>query len=161
MEPTEADALPYRPCVGIVLANPQGRIFAGRRIDAQVDAWQMPQGGIDAGENPRAAALRELGEETGVTSDLVRVEAETAGWLRYDLPVELVPRLWDGRFRGQEQRWFLMRFLGEDSQIAIETEHPEFACWTWLGPDELMRKVIAFKRDVYIRVLAEFESALT
>ncbi len=156
MAPSDADALPYRPCVGMVLANLEGQVFAGQRIDAQIDAWQMPQGGIDAGETPRMAALRELREETGITHDLVRFEAESVDWLRYDLPPDLVSKVWNGRYRGQEQRWFLMRFLGRDSQIEIESDHPEFARWRWLAPSELIQSVIAFKRDVYRKVFAEF-----
>ena len=160
MAPVDVEALPYRPCVGIVLANTQGQVFAGQRIDAQVDAWQMPQGGIDAGETPHMAALRELREETGVTRDLVRLEAESVDWLRYDLPPDLVSTIWNGRYRGQEQRWFLMRFLGMDDQIEIRSEHPEFIRWTWLTPGELIQTVIAFKREVYTKVFAEFGSLL-
>ena len=115
MTAAEILALPYRPCVGLVLVNRDGRVFAGQRIDNPEPAWQMPQGGIDEGEAPLEAALRELGEETGIPADAVEVVAETPDWIPYDLPAELVPRLWKGRFRGQRQRWFLMRFLGEDA----------------------------------------------
>lgn len=160
MTPGEIANLPYRPCVGIVLANREGRIFAGQRLDSEVAAWQMPQGGIDPGEDPRDAALRELWEETGVTRDLVTVEAETADWVRYDLPPHLLGRVWKGRFRGQEQRWFLMRFKGADNQIVIETEHPEFSEWTWIDPRDLVEKIVPFKRDVYAQVIAEFADRL-
>jgi putative (di)nucleoside polyphosphate hydrolase len=139
-----------------MLANPAGRVFVGQRIDRDTDAWQMPQGGIDGDETPREAGLRELREETGVTADLVRIEAETAGWLTYDLPADLVPRIWKGRFRGQKQKWLLMRFLGRDDQVVIASEHPEFSSWTWLDPDELVARIVPFKRAVYASVLAEF-----
>lgn len=160
MTPAEIDALPYRPCVGVMLANARGEVFVGQRIDNNIAAWQMPQGGIDPGETPRDAALRELREETGVPADLVHVEAETAGWVHYDLPHELVPRLWKARYRGQEQKWFLLRFAGSDDQIDIATPHPEFSEWRWLDPAELVANIVPFKRSVYEAVLAEFGDLL-
>jgi len=160
MTPEMISKLPYRKNVGMMLANAHGFIFAGRRIDNPGDAWQMPQGGIDAGEDPVQAALRELEEEIGVASDLVRVEAEMPEWLTYDLPHDLIPRLWQGRYRGQKQRWFLMRFLGDDQEINIATEHPEFSEWQWMSPDELLSKIVPFKRDVYAAVIRAFQSRL-
>jgi len=148
-------ALPYRPCVGVVLANTSGGVFTGQRIDWPEPAWQMPQGGIDEGETPREAALRELEEETGVTRDLVRIEAESKGWIPYDLPREIVHKRWKGRYRGQEQKWFLMRFLGADSDVRIDTEHPEFSQWRWSAPKELVPGIVSFKREVYARVVDE------
>ncbi len=154
--PEQIARLPYRPCVGVMLANPQGLVFVGQRLDNDTPAWQMPQGGIDAGEDARDAALRELWEETGVTPDLVSVVAETRGWIPYDLPHEIVPRIWQGRFRGQEQKWFLMRFHGSDDQINIVTSHPEFSEWRWLDPSDLVDHIVPFKRAVYAAVLEEF-----
>ncbi len=144
-----------------MLLNPAGEVFAGQRIDAGGDAWQMPQGGIDPGETPREAALRELWEETGVCADLVTVEAETPGWVTYDLPHDIVPRIWKGRYRGQKQRWFLMRFHGDNDQILIETEYPEFSKWTWLLPDRLVKSIVPFKHAVYTQVFQAFEEHLT
>ncbi len=160
MTPDEIANLPYRRCVGVMLMNGDGKVFVGQRRDRDTEAWQMPQGGVDAGEEPGDAALRELREETGVTRDLVEVLAETAGWLPYDLPLALVPNIWGGRFRGQEQKWFLMRFLGRDAQIDIETENPEFTCWRWQDVDDLVAQIVPFKRAVYERVLAEFSGVL-
>lgn len=155
MTPEQIAALPYRPCVGVMLVNQEGRIFVGQRNDRDQDAWQMPQGGIDKGEDPRDAALRELWEETGVTADLVAVEAETEGWVAYDLPNDVVPNIWKGRYKGQEQKWFLLRFNGSDDQINIATEHPEFTQWKWIDPADVVASIVPFKRAVYEQVLAE------
>ena len=160
MTPDDIAKLPYRPCAGVMLVNPAGHVFVGQRIDNQTDAWQMPQGGIDPGEAPRDAALRELWEETGVRADLVRIEAETEGWVPYDLPHDLVPRLWKGRFRGQMQKWFLMRFQGVDTDVNIATDHPEFSQWRWIDPGQLVASIVPFKRAVYQTVLNEFQGAL-
>ena len=156
MTPDAAARLPYRPCVGVTLINPAGLVFAGQRLDSAVPAWQMPQGGIDRGESPEAAALRELEEEIGVAPARVEVLDVTPDWLRYDLPPELMGKVWGGRFRGQEQRWFLMRFLGEDGEIVLETEHPEFSSWRWIDAEALLAGIVPFKRDIYAQVLARF-----
>ncbi|PQV53715.1 putative (di)nucleoside polyphosphate hydrolase [Defluviimonas denitrificans] len=160
MTSTDASSLPYRPCAGVMLLNPKGLIFAGQRKDNPVSAWQMPQGGIDAGEKPRAAALRELWEETGVTADLVEFIAKSPDWLTYDLPEELLGRVWGGKFRGQRQRWFLFRFLGRDDQIDIATEHPEFSEWRWVTADEMLASIVPFKRAVYAEVVRAFRDHL-
>ena len=152
----DISALPYRDCAGIVLVNPADRVFAGQRIDNPGPAWQMPQGGIDRGEAPLEAALRELGEETGVPAAAVEVLAETPDWITYDLPADLVPRIWKGRYRGQRQRWFLMRFEGPDSLIDIRTRHPEFSRWAWMTPEDLISRIVPFKRDTYRAVFEAF-----
>lgn len=143
----------YRPCVGIMLINGDGLVFAGRRLDTSVKAWQMPQGGIDDGEAPRTAAFREMKEEIG--TDLAEIITETNGWFDYDVPRDIADRLWKGRYRGQTQKWFLMRFTGTDADIDIETEHPEFQSWKWLAADQLPDMIVPFKRDLYHRIVAE------
>ena len=155
MTPQEIARLPYRKNVGIMLVNADGHVFVGQRTDSTADAWQMPQGGIDPGETPRDAALRELGEETGVSPDLVEIVGETSDWIRYDLPHDLVPKLWKGRWRGQEQKWFLMRFQGGDSDIDIATADQEFSAWQWLPVADLVDNIVPFKRHVYEQVTAQ------
>ncbi len=154
MSPDQVAALPYRPGVGVMLINGEGRVFVAQRIDMQSQAWQMPQGGIDPGESPRQAALRELREEVG--SAEAEIIAEARDWMRYDLPAELVPRLWGGRFRGQEQKWFAARFLGRDADIDLDTEAPEFRAWRWAEMAELPDLIVPFKRRLYQDLVAEF-----
>ena len=157
---TDPATLPYRPCAGVMLLNREGRVFVGQRIDNTLEAWQMPQGGIDPGEDARAAAVRELWEETGVAADKVTLVAEAPGELTYDLPPELVGKVWKGRYRGQRQRWFLFRFEGEDADIRIDTAHPEFRAWRWAEPADLPDLIVPFKRDLYREVLAAFSAHL-
>lgn len=157
MDVNDIAKLPYRRNVGVMLVNAEGQVFVGQRMDNETPAWQMPQGGIDDGETPRDAALRELLEETGVSPELVTVEAETADWIPYDLPHDIVPRIWKGRFKGQEQKWFLLRFHGRDDQVRIDADdHQEFSEWRWLPPGELVANIVPFKREVYARVVEEF-----
>jgi len=162
MTPDEIAKLPYRRNVGVMLINGAGHVFVGQRVDNDKPAWQMPQGGIDAGEDPRAAALRELQEETGVTPDLITVEAETDGWVAYDLPHDMVPKIWKGRYRGQEQKWFLLRFHGTDDQVRLDADdHQEFSEWRWLAADEVVAQIVPFKRDVYAQVVDVFRDHLS
>jgi putative (di)nucleoside polyphosphate hydrolase len=161
--PIDKTILPYRPCVGVMLANREGLVFVGRRIDQRPnegDAWQMPQGGVDAGEEAAAAAVRELGEETGIGPDLFDIIARSAEEHAYDLPDELIGKLWGGRYRGQVQRWFLARFKGSDDDINLETHHPEFNAWQWVASDQLVDLIVPFKRALYRKVVEEFRPLL-
>lgn len=160
MTPEQIAKLPYRRNVGLMVLNAEGDVFVGQRRDNKVPAWQMPQGGIDKGEDAETAALRELEEETGISPDLVTIVAQSAGWIPYELPHDLIPKLWKGKYRGQEQKWFLLRFLGSDAQVNIATEHPEFSAWRWLKPADLVDNIVPFKRDVYARVVEEFKEHL-
>lgn len=149
--------LPYRPCAGIMLANGDGQVFVGKRIDSpENDTWQMPQGGIDKGESARDAAIRELGEEVGIGEDLVTIIAESKEDLFYDLPPELTGKIWGGKYRGQRQTWFLLRFLGQDSDIDIATAHAEFLAWKWVAPAELPGLIVPFKKRLYEHIVREF-----
>jgi putative (di)nucleoside polyphosphate hydrolase len=152
--------LPYRPAAGIMLINRDGKVFVGQRLDSTLEAWQMPQGGIDPGEEPEAAALRELEEETGIPTHLVEIIARAEEDLDYDLPANLVGKLWKGRYRGQRQAWFMMRFLGEDKDVDLQTPHPEFRAWKWAEPSELPDMIVPFKRELYQNVLRAFEHLL-
>lgn len=144
----------YRPGVGIMLLNARGDVLVGRRNDVPDEEWQMPQGGIDEAEDPRVTAFRELKEEIG--TDKAEIVAESRGWLRYDLPEELIGKAWGGRWRGQRQKWFVMRFTGSDADITVDTEQPEFAAWKWVPVEQLPSMVVSFKRQVYVNLLAEF-----
>jgi putative (di)nucleoside polyphosphate hydrolase len=150
-------SLPYRRGVGIALINRAGKVFVAERLDTP-GAWQMPQGGIDAGERPRAAAKRELMEEIGTAK--AKIIAESAGWLRYDLPADIQGKVWRGRYRGQEQKWYLMLFTGADSDIDLNAHHAEFARWKWMSFRQLPRVIVGFKRKIYRQVVAEFGQAV-
>jgi len=158
-------ALPYRPNAGLMLLNSAGKVFVGKRIDTDGEAWQMPQGGIDKGEVAKAAALRELEEETGISAGLVEIIAVSNDWIKYDFPKDLAAKLWvrrsgEPRYRGQKQRWFLMRFKGGETDVNIATAHPEFSEWKWADPAELLAYIVPFKRGIYEQVLAEFKPYL-
>lgn len=148
--------LPYRPCVGLMLINAEGKVFVGRRIDQTVEGWQMPQGGIDKGETPEQAAMRELKEETG--TDKAEIVGTHPDWLNYDLPPHLIGVALHGKYRGQTQKWFALRFTGTDSDINLVTQEPEFATWRWVDMDELLSMVVSFKRDTYKKVVAVFQN---
>jgi putative (di)nucleoside polyphosphate hydrolase len=151
---THSEGVQYRSGVGIILLNTKNEIFVGRRSDLLEAAWQMPQGGIDDGESPQQAALRELKEETGI--DNVEVLAESRGWLYYEVPAELAKKAWEGRWKGQRQKWFVMIFKGWDADINIETENPEFNAWRWVSVDELTELAVSFKRRLYADIIGEF-----
>ncbi|MES2044071.1 MAG: RNA pyrophosphohydrolase [Pseudomonadota bacterium] len=148
--------LPYRPCAGVMLLNAQGQVFVGQRLDSTLEAWQMPQGGIDDGEDALVAAIRELGEETGIMPDKVALIAQAPDEFIYDLPEDMVGKIWKGRWRGQRQRWFLFRFLGSDEDVDIATEHQEFRAWRWLDPQDLPATIVPFKKALYEQVLTAF-----
>jgi putative (di)nucleoside polyphosphate hydrolase len=143
-----------------MLLNREGKVFVAQRLDNAADAWQMPQGGLEDGEDPEQGALRELEEETGIPRDKVEILARCPVELTYDLPDELLGRLWQGKWRGQKQHWFLARFLGEDRDVNIATEHPEFRAWKWAEPAELIRMIVPFKKKLYEDVLAAFRAWL-
>lgn len=152
--PEDIARLPYRPCVGLMILNPQNQVFVAKRIDTRSEAWQMPQGGIDEGENPQQAALREMKEEIG--TDNADFIAETQGWLEYDLPHHLVPQLWEGKYRGQKQKWYALRYLGDDSDIDINTDTPEFTEWKWVDMAALPDIIVPFKRQLYTQIVEQF-----
>lgn len=155
MTVNKPEKLPYRKGVGAVLFNGDGLVLVARRIDTSGPAWQLPQGGVRANEKPRKAVLRELAEEIG--TDNAEIVAKSSGWFRYDLPEHLVGRVWGGKYRGQEQRWFALRFNGTDADIDLEASgHPEFEAWRWASLEELPALAVPFKRRIYERIVAEF-----
>ena len=149
--------LPYRHGVGMMVFNDKKQIFVGKRIDNQ-EAWQMPQGGVDKGENVEVAAKRELYEETGIQS--IRIIKQSDKEYIYDLPDHLLGKIWKGKYKGQKQTWYLMKFLGPDSEININQKHPEFNEWKWVSIDELPNLIVSFKKDLYQAVIAEFTNSI-
>jgi putative (di)nucleoside polyphosphate hydrolase len=157
---TDKQSLPYRPAAGVMLLNRDGKVFVAQRLDSTLEAWQMPQGGLDDGEDPQAGALRELEEETGITADKVDILQVCAAALTYDLPDDLVGKMWKGKWRGQRQTWFLMRFTGSDEDVNLDTPEPEFRAWKWAEPAELPAMIVPFKKQLYEDVLAAFAAWL-
>ena len=151
-----SDQLPYRPCVGIMLLNENNRVFVARRIDTMVEAWQMPQGGIDPGEEPLEAAFREMEEEIGTRN--AELLEEYGDWLCYDLPDRLMGKVWHGKYRGQKMKWYLMRYLGQDGDINLDTDHPEFCAWKWMDMAQVTRSIVEFKRPLYEKLIMRFGS---
>jgi len=145
---------PYRSCVGLMVFNKNGEVFCGQRIDNKAEAWQLPQGGIDEGETPLEAGFRELKEETSIVN--VQYVCEYPDWLNYDIPLLLANSLWDAKYRGQMQRWLLFYFTGENTEININTKHPEFKTWEWIKPDQLPLKAVSFKKEVYVLITKVF-----
>jgi putative (di)nucleoside polyphosphate hydrolase len=157
---SKATDLPYRPCAGVMLLNSERRVFVGQRMDSSSEAWQMPQGGIDKGEDAETAAFRELEEETGIASSKASLVAKASRELVYDLPDELIGKIWKGKYRGQRQSWFLMRFEGSDDDVNIETSHQEFRAWKWTEPTTLPELIVPFKKRLYEELLVEFSGYL-
>lgn len=156
LSPADIASRPYRPCVGIVMVNAAGGVFAGTRADMDKPAWQMPQGGIDVGETPRQAAARELLEETGISEDQTRFVRQTADWLTYDLPLEVIPYRWGGKFRGQKQHWVMVELTAPDDAIDLSYQDVEFSDWQWMRAQDLLVQIVPFKRDIYAAVFQEF-----
>ena len=151
----DKESLPYRPCVGLFLTNTDGLIFTAERLDMP-GAWQMPQGGIDGGETPEQAGIRELWEETSVAEHHITLLGQTRDWLTYDLPDHLIGKAFKGKYRGQKQHWLHCRLNAPDSVINLETDHPEFGRWKWSTPSEVISEIVDFKRDLYRQVLDQF-----
>jgi putative (di)nucleoside polyphosphate hydrolase len=150
--------LPYRPSVGLMILNHKLEVFVGRRIDSKFEAWQMPQGGIDEGETPEIAVMREMKEEIGTNN--AEIICKTKQWYKYDLPSYLIARLWNGRYRGQRQKWFLLKYLGKDEDINIHYAHAEFAEWKWVKIEELTQIIVSFKKSLYVSVIEEFRDSI-
>lgn len=150
----------YRSGVGILLVNQNKKIFVGKRIDNQSDSWQMPQGGIDVGEDEDAAMFRELQEETGISSQFVKIIKKSDNYFYYDLPYKLQKKFWGGKYLGQRQRWYLLEFLGDDSNINITTQEPEFSEWKWVEKVDLINLIVSFKRELYQQIISEFTDFL-
>ena len=147
--------LPLRIGVGIIVLNNENKIFVGKRKDNPVDKWQMPQGGVDKNENFLTAVKRELNEETSIKN--IKIIKELDGWFEYELPKNLLGIIWKGKFRGQQQKWFVARFIGEESEINLKTENPEFIEWKWIKIDELPKVIVDFKKNVYEKLLIELK----
>ena len=146
----------YRRCVGLVIINKDGLVFVGKRIDSNLNAWQMPQGGIENGESPRDAGIREMKEEIGTNN--VKLIGEIDNWLNYDIPQKLSSKLWNGKYRGQTQKWLAFQFLGSDDEININTEDPEFKEWKWEEHKNLVNLAVPFKKDIYKKIINKFSN---